>query len=323
MDAQTATAVADQPVDLREVMIQSFIDAVADGVNLAVVVSDSSSTSKIAKFRKLHPERVVNVGIAEQSLVGTAAGLALSGYVAVTANAAPFLLNRANEQVKNDVCYSDTNVKMMGLNAGVAYGPLASTHHAIDDVSIVRGFGRVRIFAPADPVEARQIFRYAFASDGPIYIRMDSGAYPLLHSPSYRFEPGVPDLLAEGEDVLIVSYGTVVREAVEAQKTLAEEGISAGILNVSSIRPLDGEIFAEYLRQAKRIVTVEEHSLHGGIGEIVCTALADRRIARPLSRLGFADGEWAKAGPRAAIRAYHGIDSSGIAKAVRELMTAD
>ena len=124
--------------DLRNVMVDSFISAVQEGMNIAVVVSDSTSTAKIAPFRDKFPERLINVGIAEQNLVGTAAGMALGGYVAVTANAAPFLVHRANEQVKNDVCYSKTNVKLMGLSAGVCYGALASTHHAIDDVSIMR-----------------------------------------------------------------------------------------------------------------------------------------------------------------------------------------
>ncbi len=125
--------------DLREVMVESFVSLAREGMNIAVVVSDSTSTAKISPFSDQFPGRLINVGIAEQTLVGTAAGLALGGYVAVTANAAPFLVHRANEQVKNDVCYSNTNVKLMGLNAGVCYGALASTHHAIDDVSIMRG----------------------------------------------------------------------------------------------------------------------------------------------------------------------------------------
>jgi transketolase len=137
-------------------MVQSLIDAVENGVNVAVVVSDSTSTAKIVPFAERFPDRLINVGIAEQNLVGVAVGLSLGGYVAVTANAAPFLVARANEQVKNDVCYSQANVKLVGLNAGVSYGPLASTHHAIDDISIMRGLANIIILVPADPVETRR-----------------------------------------------------------------------------------------------------------------------------------------------------------------------
>src|SRR5512137_3027483 len=144
-----------EKVDLRDVMVQTFMQAVADNLDVVVVVSDSTSTAKIGPFQQKYPDRVINVGIAEQNLVGVATGLSLGGYIAVTANAAPFLVARANEQVKNDVCYSNTNVKLIGLNAGVAYGPLASTHHTIDDLSIMCGLGNILILAPADPIETR------------------------------------------------------------------------------------------------------------------------------------------------------------------------
>lgn len=133
---------------LANVMVEAFIAAVESGVDLVPVVADSTSTAKIAPFIKQFPGRLVNVGIAEQSMVGTAAGLALGGKVAVTCNAAPFLISRANEQIKVDVCYNNTNVKLFGLNAGASYGPLASTHHAIDDLAVMRGFGNIQIFAP-------------------------------------------------------------------------------------------------------------------------------------------------------------------------------
>lgn len=143
------------------VMVDAFIAAVDEGLDLVPVVSDSTSTAKISPFMQRFPERVINVGIAEQSLVSVAAGLALGGKIAVTCNAAPFLISRANEQVKVDVCYNQANVKMFGLNAGTSYGPLASTHHCLDDISVMRGFGNVQIFAPSDPLECRQIIDYA------------------------------------------------------------------------------------------------------------------------------------------------------------------
>ncbi len=174
---------------LATVMVNAFIDAVDRGVDLVPVVADSTSTAKIAPFIKRFPGRLVNVGIAEQTLVGAAAGLALGGKVAVTCNAAPFLISRANEQIKVDVCYNNTNVKLFGLNAGASYGPLASTHHSIDDIAILRGFGNIEIYAPSSPGECRQIIDYALAHVGPVYIRLDGKALPELHDEHYRFIP--------------------------------------------------------------------------------------------------------------------------------------
>ncbi len=207
--------------DLRDVMVQTLIQAVEKNMNIAVVVSDSTSTSKIAPFQEKFPQRVVNVGIAEQNAVGVAAGLSLGGYIAVTANAVPFLAARANEQVKNDVCYSETNVKLVGLNAGVCYGNLGSTHHAIDDISIMRGLGNIQILAPADPLETRQMFDYALKYGGPVYIRLDSAKFPALHTPEYQFEPGNIDVLREGKNLTIAVVGSVVHEAVAAAQELA------------------------------------------------------------------------------------------------------
>jgi transketolase len=175
---------------LATVMVNAFIDAVDRGVDLVPVVADSTSTAKIAPFMKKYPGRLVNVGIAEQTLVGAAAGLALGGKVAVTCNAAPFLISRANEQIKVDICYNNTNVKLFGLNSGASYGPLASTHHRIDDISVLRGFGNIEIYAPSSPNECRQIIDYALTHIGPVYIRLDGKALPELHDDDYRFTPG-------------------------------------------------------------------------------------------------------------------------------------
>jgi len=311
-----------QAVDLRQSMIESFFAAVKDGVNLAVVVSDSTSTAKLAPFMAEYPERVVNVGIAEQSLVGVAAGLSLGGYVPVTANAAPFLVARANEQVKNDICYSNTNVKLVGLNAGFAYGPLGSTHHAIDDISIMRGFGNILILAPSDAVEARQMFAYAFAHEGPVYVRLDNAKLPVLHGEDYRFQPGQPDRLRNGQTVTLFALGSVVHEAMAAAEALGARGVDAGVVSVPSIRPLDRTALCQELRAAPLVVSVEEHSVHGGLGSLLAEAIADEVIGPQLVRLGVPEGQFAKAGPRGDLRAYYGIDSAGILRQVLDVLAA-
>lgn len=300
-------------------MVTAFIDAVNRGVDLVPVVADSTSTAKIAPFIKAFPDRLVNVGIAEQTLVGMAAGLAIGGKVAVTCNAAPFLISRANEQVKVDVCYNDTNVKLFGLNAGASYGPLASTHHSIDDIAIMRGFGNIQIFAPSCPLECRQIIDYALDYIGPVYIRLDGKDLPQLHDDDYRFTPGAIDELRKGEQIALVAMGSTVHEIVNAAEQLTEQGISAGVISVPSIRPCDIEQLRNLLNPYPAVITVEEHNVNGGVGSLVAEVLAEGGCGIPLLRLGIPDGQYAIAGDRASTRARHGIDAASVVKSAMRI----
>ena len=305
---------------LANVMVQAFIDTVEKGVDLVPVVADSTSTAKIAPFIKQFPGRLVNVGIAEQSMVGTAAGLALGGKVAVTCNAAPFLISRANEQIKVDVCYNNTNVKLFGLNAGASYGPLASTHHSIDDIAIMRGFGNIQIFAPSSPRECRQIIDYAIGYQGPVYIRLDGKALPELHDESYRFVPGAVLTLREGEHVALVATGSTVHEIVDAAALLADAGIQAKVVSVPSIRPCDTKALLSVLQGCKAVITVEEHNINGGLGSLVAEVLAEGGVGAVLKRLGIPDGEYAAAADRGWLRQHHGFDAAAIAAQARDLL---
>ncbi|HBI10953.1 MAG TPA: transketolase [Franconibacter pulveris] len=304
---------------LATVMVNAFIDAVERGIDLVPVVADSTSTAKISPFIQRFPDRLVNVGIAEQTLVGAAAGLAIGGKIAVTCNAAPFLISRANEQIKVDVCYNNTNVKLFGLNAGASYGPLASTHHSIDDIAIMRGFGNIEIYAPSCPVECRQIIDYALEHQGPVYIRLDGKALPFLHDESYRFVPGNIDVLREGEDIALVAMGSTVHEIVDAAAHLADRGISAAVISVPSIRPCDTQTLLAALKRSKAVISVEEHNVNGGVGSLVAEVLAEAGCAIPLRRLGIPDGEYAIAADRAATRKRHEIDAASVARHAEQL----
>lgn len=304
---------------LASVMVEAFIAAVDAGLDVVPVVSDSTSTAKIGPFAQRFPERLINVGIAEQSLVSVAAGLALGGKIAATCNAAPFLISRANEQIKVDVCYNQANVKMFGLNAGASYGPLASTHHSIDDISVMRGFGNVQIFAPADALECRQIVDYALRYHGPVYIRLDGKALPDVHAGDYQFKPGQVDILRQGADVSIVALGSVVHEAVEAARLLAEQGVQAQVINLSSIRPLQRDVLLSALSGTRAVISVEEHNINGGVGSIVAEVLAEAGLGIRLIRLGIGDGEYAAAGAREPTRTLHNIDAAGIVAAATRL----
>ncbi|QMI04445.1 transketolase C-terminal domain-containing protein [Citrobacter sp. RHB25-C09] len=307
---------------LATVMVNAFIDAVDRGMDLVPVVADSTSTAKIAPFIAKFPGRLVNVGIAEQTLVGTAAGLALGGKIAATCNAAPFLISRANEQIKVDICYNNTNVKLFGLNAGASYGPLASTHHSIDDIAILRGFGNIEIYAPSCPVECRQIIDYALSHVGPVYIRLDGKALPELHDEQYRFAPGEIDVLREGKDIALVAMGSTVHEIVDAAAQLAQAGIEASVISVPSIRPCNTAQLLAAIAPCKAVVSVEEHNINGGVGSLVAEVLAEAASAIPLRRLGIADGQYAIAADRAATRARHEIDVAGIVKNATVLLSA-
>ena len=299
---------------LATVMVNTFIAAVERGMDLVPVVADSTSTAKISPFVQKFPQRLVNVGIAEQVLVGTAAGLALGGKVAVTCNAAPFLISRANEQIKVDVCYNNTNVKLFGLNAGASYGPLASTHHSIDDIAVMRGFGNIEIYAPSSPLECRQIIEYALEHVGPVYIRLDGKALPELHDANYQFAPGNIDVLRQGSDVALVAMGSTVHEIVTAATQLAEQGIDASVISVPSIRPCNTDQLLALLKPHRAVISVEEHNVNGGVGSLVAEVLAEAGCAIPLRRLGIADGQYAIAADRSATRAHHEIDAAGVVK---------
>lgn len=305
---------------LANVMVQAFIDAVENGVDLVPVVADSTSTAKIGPFIKRFPDRLVNVGIAEQSMVGTAAGLALGGKVAVTCNAAPFLISRANEQIKVDVCYNNTNVKLFGLNAGASYGPLASTHHAIDDIAIMRGFGNIQIFAPSSPRECRQVIDYALSYKGPVYIRMDGKALPELHDENYHFVPGAVVTLREGDSLALVATGSTVHEIVDAAALLADSGIQATVVSVPSIRPCDTQALLAAVKGCNAVITVEEHNINGGLGSLVAEVLAEAGTGTVLKRLGIPDGEYAAAADRGWMRQHHGFDAESIAAQAREML---
>lgn len=301
---------------LATVMVDTFIEAVEKGIDLVPVVADSTSTAKIKPFMQKYPDRLVNVGIAEQVMVGTAAGLALGGKVAVTCNAAPFLISRANEQVKVDVCYNDTNVKLFGLNSGASYGPLASTHHSIDDISVMRGFGNIQIFDPSTPLQCKKVIEYALGMHGPVYVRMDGKPLPELHHDDYEFVPGAIDVMRDGKDVALVAMGSTVHEVVDAGEALGKLGFSPKVIGIPSIRPLDRNALKEALENVSCVITAEEHNVNGGVGAIVSEVITEFGLGAKLIRLGVKDGEYAIAGDRASTRQALSIDVDGIVSTV-------
>ncbi|QWT39227.1 transketolase family protein [Dickeya dadantii] len=291
--------------DLRDAVVATLVEQQQAGANLCVMVADSTSTSKIAPFEKAFPERVVNVGIAEQNMVGMAAGLSLSGPTVFTANAAPFLLARSNEQVKNDVCYTDANVKMLGLNAGFAYGPLGATHHCMNDIAIARSMGNLQIFAPADAVQASAVVRHAITHRGPVYIRMDSDKLPVLHDRDWRFTPGQPVVLQQGCDTAVFCLGTLAHEALAASPDIT-------VVSLPSLWPLDEQAVLAIIREHQTVITMEEHVLSGGLGSIVGEILLRHQWRGRFTTLGVPPYEFTHSSSRRALRRQFHIDAAGL-----------
>lgn len=305
--------------DLREIFINTLQEIRQQNDKLVVLVSDSTSTSKIKPFMEKFPDAVINIGIAEQNMVGIAAGMSLGGYIPMTANAAPFLLGRANEQVKVDICYAQTNVKLVGLNPGFAYGALGSSHHCLDDISTVLALGNIEVFAPGDPVETAAITRYAVTKTGPVYIRLDSYKAENIHDPQYRFIPGAPVLLREGKDITIIALGTAVHEALAAAEDLEKKGIKAEIILLSSLRPLDPQKIITSLQKTACVLTLEEHTIHGGIGSLVSEIILEQELRCVIKKLGVPNGEFAPASPREDIKKHYYLDKEGIVKQAHQL----
>ncbi len=298
--------------EIRDSFVETITKLRKANEKLVVLVSDSSSTCRIKPFMEDFPDSVVNVGIAEQNLVGMAAGMSLGGMIPFTANAAPFLMGRSNEQVKTDICYSNTNVKLVGLNPGFAYGSLGPTHHCLDDLSTVLSFGNIEVFAPCDPEETAQITEYAFTKEGPVYIRLDSFKADNIHHSGYRFTPGAPVVLREGSDIAIISTGTIVHETVKAAESLEARGVSVKLINLPSLRPLNRDALAEELAGIPAVVSTEEHTLYGGLGSLLSDLIVERGLGVKLKKLGVPEGEFAPASPREDIKKGYGLDSEGI-----------
>ncbi|WP_034914375.1 MULTISPECIES: transketolase C-terminal domain-containing protein [Erwinia] len=302
--------------DLRDAVIATLLEAQQNGANLSVMVADSTSTSKIAPFEKAFPDRVINVGIAEQNMVGMAAGVALSGRTVFTANAAPFLFARSNEQVKNDICYTETNVKMLGLNAGFAYGPLGATHHCTNDIANARTFGNLQIFAPADAVQASAITRYAIQHNGPVYIRMDSDKLPVLHDDSWQFVPGKPEVLQTGEETIVFCLGTLAHEALAAE----EQGIT--IVSLPSLWPLDETAVVKLIAAHRQVIVMEEHSLSGGLSSIIGELLHKHGLRQRFIPLGIPAYEFTHSSSRETLRGQFRIDAAGLRVTLRGIAAA-
>jgi transketolase len=287
--------------------------------DIVVVTSDSRGSGKLGRFAQAFPAQIIEVGIAEQNLVGITAGLAACGKRPFAVSPACFLTARALEQIKNDVCYSDVPAKIVGISAGVSYGALGSTHHSLHDLAALRAIHNITIIVPADNFETREAVTSAASADHPVYIRFGKAAMVDLYAPQAKFEVGVANVLRDGHDVAFIATGETVIHALLAAGNLAENGLKCRVLSMHTLKPLDVEAVVRAGRECGAIITVEEHSVHGGLGEACAATLLQAGIAAPLRIVGIPD-EDTITGSQADIFRHYGITMEGLSQTALALL---
>ena len=306
-----------QLFDCRDAFADTLVELAQADPRVVAVVNDSLGSTKVGKLDKVLPGQVVNVGIAEQNMVGIGAGLANGGKVPFVSGASPFLTGRALEQIKVDAAYTGANVKLVGVSSGVAYGELGPTHHSIEDLAWTRAIDRLVVVVPADPVETAQAIRAAYEYEGPVFVRTSRIGVPIVHPDDYRFEIGVAARLRDGNDVTIIANGVMVTRALEAAAALAADGIEARVLNMATVAPLDRTAIEAAARETRGIVTVEEAIVHGGLGGAVAEVVVQTTPTR-MRILGF-EG-FCPTGSPAFLFERAGLTPAGIAAAAHEVI---
>lgn len=301
-----------------EVFSETLIELGKSDRDIIVVTSDSRGSGKLVPFGELLPEQIVEVGIAEQNLVGVSAGLASTGKKVFAVSPACFLTARSLEQVKNDVAYSNQPVVVCGISAGVSYGSLGSTHHSIHDVAVMRAIHNMDILVPADNFETREIILSVSKSNQPTFVKFGKKAMPDLPRIDKGFEIGKACVICEGSDVAFIACGETVAPAYEAALKLKEEGISSEVISMHTIKPLDKETILKAANKCKCIISVEEHSVSGGLGEALASLLMEKSVFKPLKIVGFPDEETAH-GSQLEIFHHYGISGEGLADTARRL----
>jgi len=304
--------------DCRDAYAATLIELAVADPRVVVLVNDSTGSSKLGEFKKQFPDRLIDVGIAEQDMVGVAAGLANGGKVPFVSAASCFLTARALEQIKVDAAYSNNNIKLCGMSPGMAYGQLGPTHHSIEDVAWLRVIPNITVIVPADPAETAQALRWAADHTGPVFVRVSRTPVPDVNLPGYTFAAGRAVILREGSDVTIIANGTVVVRALEAAGVLALTGISARVLSMPTVKPIDTEAIIAAARETGSIVTVEEGLTAGGLGGVVAETLA-RNYPVPMRFVGVPD-TFAPTGSVSWLLDHFGISATGIATAVRDVL---
>ena len=303
----------------RESYGNALVELGKEHENLVVLDADLAEATKTGIFQKAFPERHFDFGIAEANMMDAAAGMSTAGLVPFVSTFAMFAAGRAFEQVRNTLGYPHLNVKIGATHGGISVGEDGASHQCCEDFALMRTIPGMVVVSPSDDVEARAAVKAAYEHDGPVYLRFGRLAVPVINDgPDYKFELGKGVTLRDGKDITVIATGLMVAEALAAAETLAAEGIDVRVLNLHTIKPLDEELVLKAARETGKIVTAEEHNIIGGLGEAVCSCLAEN-CPTPVRRIGVND-EFGHSGPAAALLKQFGLSAEHIAEVVRDMV---
>ena len=289
----------------------------ADHPDLVVLDADLAGATKTGVFKKAFPDRHFDFGIAEGNMVSAAAGMAAAGLVPFASSFAMFAAGRAFEQVRNSIGYPNLNVKIGATHGGISVGEDGASHQCCEDFALMRSIPGMTVICPADDIEAKAAVKAAYEHKGPVYLRFGRLAVPVFHSEDYQFVIGKGEIVKDGTDVAIIANGLMVYEAIQAGEALAEAGINAMIINMPTIKPLDEELVISAAKKCGKVITCEEHSIIGGLGEAVCGVLSEK-LPTPVRRIGVND-EYGHSGPAAALLKQFGLCADHIVEVAKEL----
>ncbi len=290
----------------------------AEHPDVVVLDADLAGSTKTGMFAKAYPDRHFNCGIAEGNMMSVAAGLAASGLTPFASSFAMFASGRAFEQIRNSIGYPALNVKIGASHGGMSVGEDGASHQCCEDFALMRSIPGMVVICPADGVEAEAATKAAYAHQGPVYLRMGRLAVPLFHEEGFEFTIGKGEIMRDGADIAIIANGLMVYEAIKAGEALAAEGINAMIINMSTVKPLDEELTLEAAKKCGKVITCEEHSVMGGLGEAVCSFLSET-YPTPVRRIGVND-QFGQSGPAAEVLEHYGLCASNIVKVTREFL---
>jgi len=304
-----------------EIFSETLLSLARQNKNVLAVTSDSRGSGKLMPFAACLPDQIIEVGIAEQNLVGVSAGLASTDKIVYAVSPASFLTARALEQIKNDVCYSDQPVKLIGISAGVSYGALGSTHHSTHDLAVLRAINNITIIVPADNFETAEAIKAAATMPHPVYIRFGKRPMYHLHGPDTEFEVGKSIVIREGTDITFIATGETVYHALEASRVLEEKGRTCRVISMHTVKPLDVEAVLSAARDSRALITVEEHSVSGGLGEACAAVLAQAGLSLPFRIVGLPD-DYTITGSQLEIYNHYGISTQGLADTAGALLNS-
>ena len=286
--------------------------------NIVVLDADLSSSTQTKLFAKEFPERFFNVGISEQDLITTAAGLSCTGKIPFVSTFAMFASGRAWEQVRNTICYSNLNVKIAATHGGITVGEDGASHQALEDISLMRSIPNMTVIVPADAEETRQVIKFAAEFNGPVYIRISRSNLPDIFDSAYKFDYKKANIIKEGKDITLITNGETLVETIDCAKILSEKGIDAEIINVPVVKPLDNETIINSAKKTNRVITIENHSIIGGLGSAVCELLSEKYPTQ-ITRIGTND-EFGQSGTAKELMAFYGLNAEKLATKITGLL---